>query len=65
MLRVVAYPLVSASAFAFVMAALCSRCGHYIFALSLLFFPRLISAIAEWMSTILRVSTHDVALVRI
>jgi len=44
-----------------IMAALRSRCGHYIFALwflllsffFLLFFPRLISAVAEWMSAIL------------
>jgi len=37
-----------------IMAALHSRCGHYIFALwFLLFFPRLISAVADWMSTIL------------
>jgi len=40
-----------------VMAALCSRGGHYIFALwfllSSLFFPRLISAVADWMSAIL------------
>ena len=36
-----------------VMAALRSRCGHYIFVLFLSFFiPRLISALAEWMSTI-------------
>jgi len=40
------------------MAALRSRCGHYIFALWFLlsssaFFPRLISAVAEWMLTIL------------
>jgi len=41
------------------MAAERSRCGHYIFALwflsffLLLFFPRLISAVADWMSTIL------------
>jgi len=40
------------------MAALPSRRGHYIFALwflllSSFLFPRLISAIAEWMSTIL------------
>ena len=41
------------------MAALRSRCGHYIFAvwflllLSSFFFPRLISAVAEWMSAIL------------
>ena len=41
-----------------IMAALRSRCGHYIFALWFLsfffFFPRLISAFADWMSTILR-----------
>jgi len=41
-----------------IMTALRSRCGHYIFALWFLlllssFFPRLISAIADWMSTIL------------
>jgi len=36
------------------MAALCNRAGHYIFALWFLFFPRLISATADWMSTILR-----------
>jgi len=39
-----------------VMASLHSRCGHYIFALWFLcssFFPRLISAITHWMSTIL------------
>jgi len=40
------------------MATLCSRCGHYIFALWFLlsfylFFPRLISAVTDWMSTIL------------
>jgi len=44
------------------MAALCNRAGHYIFIqwfllllllLSIFFFPRLISAVAEWMSTIL------------
>jgi len=41
------------------MAALCNRAGHYIFALwfpssfFLSFFPRLISAAADWMSTIL------------
>jgi len=43
----------------FIVAALWNRTGHYIFApwfLSSLvsFFPRLISAVAEWMSTILR-----------
>jgi len=38
------------------MAALRSRCGHYIFALWFLsfFLPRLISAVADWMSTIIR-----------
>jgi len=40
------------------MAALCNRAGHiYIFILSfvlLFFFPRLISAVADWMSTILQ-----------
>jgi len=42
------------------MATLRRRCGHYIFALwffsvfyLLLFIPRLISAVADWMSTIL------------
>jgi len=43
--------------FAFIMATLHSRCGHYIFALWFLllssFFPRLFSAVADWMSTIL------------
>ena len=46
--------------FAVVMAAICNRAGHYIFALWFLssifylsFFPRLISAAAGWMSTIL------------
>jgi len=46
----------------FTMAALRSRCGHYIFILWFLlsfffffffFFPRLISAVGNWMSTIL------------
>jgi len=42
-----------------IMAALCNRAGHYIFALWFLsfflsFFPRLIPAAADWMSTILR-----------
>jgi len=43
----------------FVMAALRSRCGHYIFALWFLlllllsFFSRLISAVADWISPIL------------
>jgi len=37
------------------MAALRSRCGHYIFVLWFIsFFPRLISAVANWMSTILQ-----------
>ena len=44
-----------------IMAALCNRAGHYIFALWFLsiflllsiFFPRLISAVGDWMSTIL------------
>jgi len=39
-----------------IMAALWNRAGHYIFALWFLlssFFPRLISAVADWMSTIL------------
>ena len=41
------------------MAAVCNRAGHYIFALwfvllsSSIFFPRLISAVKSWMSTIL------------
>jgi len=57
------------------MAALWNRAGHYIFILRflsifclssfyLLFFPRLISAAAPWMSTILRHMMY-VALVRI
>jgi len=40
-----------------IVAAVCNRSGHYIFALWFLFllsfFPRLISAIADWMCTIL------------
>ena len=41
-----------------ILVALCNRADHYIFALlflciDLLFFPRLISAAAGWMSTIL------------
>jgi len=53
----------------FVMAALHSRCGHYIFwhvvsiFLSSSFFPRLISAVADWI--VYHTSTHGVALVRI
>jgi len=51
------------------MAALRSRCGHYIFALYSFyllssFSPRLTSAVADWMSTALA-CTHGVALVRI
>jgi len=45
-----------ANAQVIIMAALHSRCGHHIFALWFLllsFFPRLISAIAGWMSAIL------------
>jgi len=44
----------------FIIAALWNRAGHYIFVLwflssiYLLFFPRLISAFGDWMSTILR-----------
>ena len=51
------------------MSVLCNRTGHYIFALWFLlssffsFFPRLISAVADCMSTILH--THGVVLVRI
>jgi len=54
------------------MAALRSGCGHYIFALWFLSFspfylliPRLISAVADWMSIVYHTSTHGVALVRI
>jgi len=56
-------PVIAAKCHRFVMAALRNRCGHYIFALwflssvYLFFFPRLISAAADWMSTIL---THMV-----
>jgi len=44
--------------FYIIMAVLRSRCGHYIFALCFissvfLFLPRLISAVADWMCTIL------------
>jgi len=42
--------------YGFFMVVLRSRCGHYIFVLFLLissFPPRLISVVAEWMSTIL------------
>jgi len=39
-----------------IMVALCNRADHYIFMLwfVLLFFPRLISTVGDWMSTILR-----------
>ena len=46
------------------MAALHSRCGHYIFcAVSSFFFSRLISAVGNWMSP--HTSIHGVVLVRI
>jgi len=60
--RPIAQPILFSSCgfflFFFLMVALRSRCGHYIFVLFLLsffvvFFPRLISAVADWMSTIL------------
>jgi len=35
------------------MVALCNRADHYIFMLFLSFFPRLISAVGDWMFTIL------------
>jgi len=35
------------------MVALCNRADHYIFILFLSFFPRLISAVGDWMFTIL------------
>jgi len=64
-----------ASAHVLVMAALRNRAGHYIFALWFLYsiclsiFPHLISAAADWMSTILLHvvwrGPHGVALVRI
>jgi len=34
------------------MAALRSRCGHYIFDLYFHLFPRLILVVGDWMSTI-------------
>jgi len=48
------------------MAALRSRCGHYIFVLFLLlsFFPRLISAVGDWMSTLVRILNAGVKCVR-
>jgi len=52
--------IIQSSVFRIIMAALCNRAGHYIFALWFLsifylsfFIPRLISAAADWMSTIL------------
>ena len=47
------------------MAALCNRVGHiYFHPVVSSFFPRLISAVGDWMSTILwHTSTHGVALV--
>jgi len=48
---------VTAAAVLFFMVALCNRADHYIFILFLsffLFFPRLISAVGDWMFTILR-----------
>jgi len=49
-----------ASEFHFIMVALCNRADHYIFMLwfvlsffFLSFFPRLISAVGDWMFTIL------------
>jgi len=54
-------PILTKFTIVIIMAALHSRCGRYIFVLYLLsFFPRLISAAADWMST-----THGVVLVRI
>jgi len=48
------YSICSSYVKSLIMTALHSRCGHYIFALwFLLFFPRLISAVADWMSAIL------------
>ena len=52
---------VSSSSSIIIMVALCNRADHYIFMLwfvlllsFFLFFPRLISAVGDWMSTILR-----------
>jgi len=56
------------------MVALCNSADHYIFILFLsscffhsffFFFPRLISAVGDWMFTIYHTSAHGVALVRI
>ena len=45
-----------------------AECGHYIFALwfllSSIFFPRLISAVAEWISTVYHTSTIGKKLVK-
>jgi len=52
-----AYNIYKCSMVVIIMAALHSRCGHYIFALWFLlsssFFPHVISVVADWMSTIL------------
>jgi len=57
------------------MAALCNTTGHYIFVLWFLllsiyllfsgFFPRLFSAVADWILDVYHTSTHRVSLVRI
>jgi len=50
----------------FIMTALCNRAGHYIFALRFLsffpsiFFPRLISAVGDWMSSLSTILRHVV-----
>jgi len=55
----VTMPVVFKGVIPLIMAALCNRAGHYIFALWFLsfclsvFFPRLISAATDWMSAIL------------
>ena len=56
----------------FIMAALCNRAGHYIFALwflsifylSFFFIPCLISAVADWMSAKLRRWTEGATYIR-
>ena len=55
-LQIMSYVTTFACEMGIIMAALRSRCAHYIFVLFLLLFfiPRLISAVVEWMSTILR-----------
>jgi len=40
-------------------------CGFYLSSFFLSFFPRLISAVGDWMSNVYHTSTHGVALVRI